>query len=180
VTDPSDNTPLADGSEPATPDDLFNRLASLGIEAQTVSHPPVFTVEEAKALRGEILGVHTKNLFLRDKKGTMWLVVCSEDRGIDLKDLAQRLGSGRLSFASADRLRKYLGVIPGAVTPFAIINDHGNAVHVAIDRDVLTRDPLNFHPLDNAMTTSIGASDLARFLDAEGHPPKLITFEPRK
>ncbi|MFQ5810103.1 MAG: YbaK/EbsC family protein, partial [Armatimonadota bacterium] len=85
-------------------------------------------------------------------------------------------GSGRLSFGSADRLMKYLGVIPGAVTPFAIINDRGHAVRVAIDRAVLEREPLNFHPLDNAMTTSIGAAELMRFLEAEGHAVKLIHF----
>ncbi len=167
---------LADGSLPASPADLFSRLQALGIQTRTVDHPPVFTVAEAKALRGELPGCHTKNLFLRDKKGVMWLVVCLEDRVVDLKALAARLGSGRLSFGSADRLMKYLGVIPGAVTPFAIINDREHAVRVAIDRAVLEREPLNFHPLDNAMTTSIGAAELVRFLEAEGRAAKLVDF----
>jgi Ala-tRNA(Pro) deacylase len=173
------NVPLADGSDPATPEDLLHRLKHLGIETQTVSHQPVFTVQEARLLRGDIAGAHTKNLFLRDKKGAMWLVVCLEDRAVDLKDLAHRLGSGRLSFGSAERLRKYLGVRPGAVTPFAIVNDHENAVRVAIDKDVLARHPLNFHPLDNAMTTSIRAGDLLRFLVEEHHAPEVIDFEKR-
>lgn len=164
---------LADGSEPAAPKDLFRRLDALGIETDTVEHPPVFTVQEAKALRGDIAGCHTKNLFLRSKKGAMWLVVCPENRAVDLKDLGRRLGSGRLSFCSAERLMKYLGVIPGAVTPFAIINDRKEQVRVVLDRALLDCPSLNFHPLDNSMTTSLGVQELIRFLDAEGHAPEL-------
>jgi Ala-tRNA(Pro) deacylase len=104
----------------------------------------------------------------------MWLVVCLENRRVDLKELAARLGAGRLSFGSADRLMKYLGVIPGGVTPFAIMNDKGKQVRVALDREMLEIEPLNFHPLDNGMTTSIGATDLIRFLEAEEHVPELL------
>jgi Ala-tRNA(Pro) deacylase len=168
---------LADGTAPAAPKELFERLDSLGIEVSTVVHPPVFTVEEAKALRGEIEGCHTKNLFLRNKKGKMWLLVCLEDRAIDLKELAGRLNAGRLSFGSADRLAQFLGVIPGAVTPFAILNDKTNSVKVAVDKAILDRTPLNFHPLDNAQTTSISAENLLKFLEAEGHPAQLLDFE---
>jgi Ala-tRNA(Pro) deacylase len=170
---------LTDGTTPAAPADLFRRLDALGIDVATVAHPPVFTVEEAKALRGEITGCHTKNLFLRNKKGRMWLLVCLEDRTIDLKELAGRLAAGRLSFGSAERLGQYLGVIPGAVTPFAILNDKASAVKVAIDKAILNKDPLNFHPLDNAQTTSISASDLLKFLEAEGHPVQVVDFESR-
>jgi Ala-tRNA(Pro) deacylase len=170
---------LVDGSLPTTPEYLFGRLEALGISCDTVEHPPVFTVEEAKALRGELEGCHTKNLFLRDKKGAMWLVVCSEDRPVDLKDLALRLGAKRLSFGSAERLMKFLGVIPGAVTPFAVVNDTSRVVRVALDRSILGREPLNFHPLDNARTTSIGADDFVRFLEAEHHPPMLIDLDSR-
>ena len=170
-------TLLADGTAPATPADLFRRLESLGIEASTVKHPPVFTVGEAKALRGEISGCHTKNLFLRNKKGKMWLLVCLEDRAIDLKELAGRLDAGRLSFGSAERLGQHLGVIPGAVTPFAIMNDKTKAVKVAVDKAILEKGPLNFHPLDNAQTTSIRADDLFKFLEAEGHPAQVVDFE---
>ncbi len=168
---------LADGSCPATPDRLFEKLDVLGIQASTVTHPPVFTVEEAKGLRGKILGCHTKNLFLRNKKGKMWLLVCLEDRTVDLKNLAGRLGAGRLSFGSADRLMKYLGVIPGAVTPFAVINDTSRAVKIAVDKAILDRAPLNFHPLDNAQTTSIGAEDFLKFLEGEDHQAQLLDFE---
>ena len=118
-----DSPRLADGMEARKPEDLFRRLEELGISTKTIEHPPVFTVDEAKALRGEIEGCHTKNLFLRNKKGAMWLLVCPEDRSVDLKSLATRLGTGRLSFGNAERLMDYLGVIPGAVSPFAILND---------------------------------------------------------
>jgi Ala-tRNA(Pro) deacylase len=140
-------------------------------------HPPVFTVEEAKALRGQIGGCHTKNLFLRNKKGAMWLVVCPEDRSIDLKSLATQLGAGRFSFCSADRLMKYLGVIPGAVSPLAILNDTGRKVRVVLDRALLSAEALNFHPLDNAMTTAIHPGDFVRFLEAELHPPNLLRLD---
>ncbi len=165
---------LVDGSAPATPTELLRHLAGLGIEVDTVSHAPVFTVEEAKAVRGKLTGGHTKNLFLRNKKGRMWLVVCPEDRQVDLKALGQRLGAGRFSFGSAERLAGYLGVIPGAVTPFAVINDHGGAVTLVIDHGLLETTPLNFHPLDNSMTTAIAPRDLVRFLESVDHSPELI------
>jgi Ala-tRNA(Pro) deacylase len=168
---------LADGQEPASAEQLLRRLTELGIEVVTAKHKPVFTVEEAKAHRGEIAGCHTKNLFLRNKKGAMWLVVCLEDRVIDLKTLGRKTGAGNLSFGSAERLMKYLGVIPGAVTPFGVLNDSGGKVRVVLDRDILEREPLNFHPLDNAMTTSIGAADFVRFLEAENHVPSMLDFE---
>ncbi len=175
-TDLSDESPptLDDGSAPATPEMLFRHLGELGVQVDTVSHPPVFTVEEAKALRGELPGGHTKNLFLRNKKRRMWLVVCPEDSQIDLKGLGERLGAGRFSFGSADRLLRYLGVIPGAVTPFAVINDHGGAVTLVLDRSLLEIEPLNFHPLDNGMTTAIAPKDLVRFLESVDHAAVLI------
>jgi Ala-tRNA(Pro) deacylase len=168
---------LVDGSEPATPEELFRLLQELSIPTRTIRHPPVFTVEEAKALRGGLTGCHTKNLFLKDKKGAMWLVVCPENQATDLKILAGRIGSGRLSFGSADRLMKYLGVIPGAVTPLAVINDQGCAVRVVLDRSIMGAETLNFHPLDNSMTTSLAAADLVRFLEAVHHPPVIVDFE---
>jgi Ala-tRNA(Pro) deacylase len=136
-------------------------------------------VEEAKTLRGELVCGHTKNLFLRNKKGRMWLVVCLEDRDIDLKDLAGRLDAGRLSFASAGRLMTYLGVVPGAVTPFSLMNDRTGAVTAVLDEGMLARhDRLNFHPLDNAMTTAIAPDDLVRFLKAIDHAPVYLRFDP--
>ena len=103
------------------PQQLFARLDQLGIAHRTVEHPPVFTVEEAKALRGNLPGHHIKNLFLRNKKEEMWLVVALEDRAIDLKRLGEVLGAGRLSFGSADRLKRHLGVEPGSVTPLSLV-----------------------------------------------------------
>jgi Ala-tRNA(Pro) deacylase len=168
---------LADGSLPATPDQLFERLTELGIEVVTETHAPVFTVPEAKAVRSHIPGCHTKNLFVRNKKQRMWLIVCHQDRVVDLRALGEKVGGGRLSFGSPRRLMNYLGVIPGAVNPFAIINDHGRRVVVVLDSHILEEEPLNFHPLDNAMTTSIGVEDFLRFLEAEDHPPVLVDFD---
>lgn len=165
---------LADGQPPATPDDLRERLDALGIEATTVSHRPVFTVEEARAHRGELPGAHTKNLFVRDKKGVMWLVVAMESQEVDLRALAESLGHKRFSFGSPERLMKYLGVIPGAVTPFAVINDHGGVVRVALDEGLRAFEIWNFHPLVNSMTTTIRASEMVRFLEAMAHPPTWV------
>ena len=165
---------LNDGRPPASPEALLDRLGALGIAARTVEHAPVFTVEEAKALRGNLPGAHIKNLFLRNKKGAMWLVVCLEDREIDLKRLGEALGAGRFSFGSAERLMAYLGVLPGAVTPFAVINDTGGAVRVVLDRGLLELSPVNCHPLVNHMTTAVSPEDLRRFLEAEGHEPDLL------
>jgi Ala-tRNA(Pro) deacylase len=167
---------MTDISTPATPTELLTYLAELGIETRSVSHPAVFTVEEAKRLRGELPGAHSKSLFLRNKKGRMWLVVTLEDRPIDLKALGERLDAGRLSFGSPERLMRYLGVAPGAVTPFGAINDRDQDVQIALDRDLLDVAPLNFHPLDNTQTTAINPDDLVRFLEATGHIPELLEF----
>ncbi len=168
---------LADGRAPATPEALFDKLDALGIAHRTVEHPPLYTVEESRALRGELPGGHTKNLFLRNKKGGMWLVTCLEDRAIDLKDLGERLGGYRLSFGRPERLMQYLGVIPGAVTPFAVINDHQDAVQMVLDSALLDHDPLNFHPLDNSRTTAVSPKDLLTFLEAVGHYPQVISLD---
>jgi len=156
----------------ATPDDLFAFLDRLGIAHRTVTHPPLFTVEESQALRGQIPGGHTKNLFLKDKKDTLYLVVALENAMVELKSLHRRLGaSGRFSFGSAELLRATLGVDPGAVTPFAALNDTERRVAVVLDAAMMAHATLNYHPLRNTMTTSIGRDDLIKFLDATGHPP---------
>jgi len=165
---------LADGSRPFGAEDLLTRLEELGIEASTVRHPPVFTVEEAKALRGELPGAHTKNLFVRDKKGVMWLIVAREDRPVDLSVLAEKLGLKRLSFGSPQRLMKHLGVIPGAVSPFGVVNDPAGEVSVALDSGLRDFDRWSFHPLDNTMTTTLARDDMLRFLVEEGHPPTWV------
>ena len=158
------------------PHQLLARLDALGIAHRTVEHPPVFTVEEAKALRGDLPGHHIKNLFLRNKKEEMWLVVALEDRAIDLKRLGEALGAGRLSFGSPDRLRRHLGVEPGSVTPFALVNDETHLVRLALDRGVAEGGPVNAHPLVNTMTTAIAPADLLRLFEATGHAPRWLDF----
>jgi Ala-tRNA(Pro) deacylase len=163
---------LDDGSPPATPEELLVRLDQLGIAHTTHRHSPVFTVEEAQRLKGDLPGAHTKNLFLRDKKGTMWLLVARFDKDVDLKVVAPQVGArGRLSFGSPERLMRYLGVIPGSVTPFSVLNDHGRQVAVALDSGLRQQEVWNAHPLDNAMTTAVSRDDLLRFLEVMGHPP---------
>lgn len=159
---------------PATPDDLYKRLAALQIEVVTYNHPPLHTVEESRRLRGNIPGAHCKSLFLRTKKKIPWLVVTLEHRHVSLKNLAKTLGGGSLSFGSPERLMEYLGVLPGSVTPFALINDPGCQVHVVLDQDMLTYNPLNYHPLINTATVAIAPHDLLRFVDACGHEPRII------
>ena len=159
---------------PTSPDQLFAYLDQLGIPHATVRHPPLFTVEQGQSLRGQIPGGHTKNLFLRDKKQTLYLVVAEEDALIDLKGLHRRLGaSGRFSFGAADLMREVLGVEPGSVTPFAVINDGEHRVNVVLDAAMMEHETLNYHPLTNTMTTSIARDDLVRFLEATGHPPRI-------
>lgn len=166
---------LEDGSAPATPEELLARLDALGIPHATHRHAPVFTVEQAQRLKGDLPGAHTKNLFLRDKKGTMWLLVALYDRAVDLHVVGPQVGArGRLSFGSADRLMRYLGVIPGAVTPFSVVNDHGNQVSVALDAGLRGQEVWNAHPLDNAMTTAVRREDMLRFLHVMDHPPTWV------
>lgn len=157
---------------------LFDRLRALSIETRTVEHPPVFTVAESQAMRGALPGGHCKSLFLRDKKGRHFLVVALEDRTVDLKALRTPLGAGNLSFASAERLWSTLGVIPGAVTPFALINAPADAdLTVALDLGMLAHDPLNYHPLTNDATTAIAPPDLVHFIRRCGREPVAIDFE---
>jgi Ala-tRNA(Pro) deacylase len=159
---------------PTTPTELFAFLDRLGIAHSTVNHPPLFTVEESRALRGKIPGGHTKNLFLKAKTGALFLIVALEDARIDLKRLRQRLETGRFSFGSADLMREVLGVSPGAVTPFAAINDTQKTVTVVLDAAMMRHESLNYHPLENCYTTTIGRDDLVRFLEATGHPPHVL------
>ncbi|MBI1774862.1 MAG: prolyl-tRNA synthetase associated domain-containing protein [Proteobacteria bacterium] len=162
---------------PVTPAALFRRLKELGIETRTHSHPPLMTVEDSKRLRGDLPGGHCKNLFLKDRKDQMWLVVTLEDRPVDIKSLEKKLGSARLSFASPERLLANLGVTPGAVTPFALINDREGRVQVVLDEAMLAFDPLNYHPLTNEQTTQIAPGDLIRFLEACGHRPQILNLD---
>ena len=159
---------------PATRHDLFARLEGLGIVTRTVEHAAVFTVDEARRLRGEIPGAHTKNLFLIDKDGRLWLVVALEDAAIDLKALPGKVGAGRVSFGKPERLREALGIEPGSVTPFALINDVDNRVSVVLDEAMMREPYLNCHPLENTATTTIASGELLRFIRSCGHSPKVV------
>lgn len=162
---------------PETPEALLARLVALGIEARTVTHPPVFTVEESKALRPELPGGHSKNLFLKPAKGegSFLLAVLEEDRRISVNALARALGVGRVGFADAAALMAHLGVEPGSVTPFGMVNAAPGAVRVVFDRQLMEEfEWVNFHPLTNTMTTAIRPRDLLRFLRHLGHAPELV------
>jgi Ala-tRNA(Pro) deacylase len=159
---------------PATPADLFAYLDSLGIAHKTVTHPPVFTVEEGRELRGAVEGGHTKNLFLRDKKGMVFLVVALENAVIELKSLHRQFGAtGRFSFGSPELMRELIGVEPGSVTPFSVINDKTGQVTVVLDAAMMEHAVLNYHPLVNTGTTTISREGLLKFLEATGHKPRV-------
>lgn len=160
----------------ATPEDLFAHLDRLGIDVTTHHHAPAFTVEQGNEVWGGIPGIHCKNLFLKDAKAKLWLVVAPAERRIDLKRLPERIGSARLSFGSADLLRQVLGVEPGSVTPFALINDSERRVAVVLDAWMMEQDLLNYHPLRNTMTTTIRAEDFRAFLTSTGHRPEVVAL----
>jgi len=157
---------------------LLTRLDALNIDVEIHRHPPLHTVEESRELRGTLPGGHIKNLFLRDKKRNQWLVTVLEDATVDLKALRHTLGaSGNLSFGSAELLSTSLGVAPGSVTPFAVMNDPDGIVSFVLDRAILDHDPINAHPLHNAATAAIRRDDLLRFLADCAHPPELIDLD---
>lgn len=155
---------------------FFARLEELGIASTTVEHEPVFTVEQSRVLRETIPGAHTKNLFLTDKDGRMALVVAKDDTRVDLKLVASRLGIGRLSFGNAELLGAVLGVTPGSVTPFALINDREARVRVVVDEALLAFAEVNCHPLENTATTRLATADLLRFIRACGHEPSVFAL----
>ena len=150
-------------------DDLIRRLQELGIAHETHEHMAVFTVGEAQTHCGHLPGAHCKNLFFKDKKGQLWLVVTFDDRAVNIKALQKAMGAARLSFGKPELLMEVLGVIPGAVTPFALINDSDQRVQVILDAEMMAADLLNYHPLRNNATTAITPADLRRFISACGH-----------
>jgi Ala-tRNA(Pro) deacylase len=158
---------------PATRQDLFARLAELAIATHTVEHEAVFTVAESSKLEQELPGAHTKNLFLKNEGGDLFLVVAQAATRVDLKALARTLGAGRFSFGKPELLMETLGVPPGSVTAFAIINDEAHRVRVVIDADLMTCDSINCHPLENTATTNIARDDLLRFIRSCGHEPRI-------
>jgi len=160
---------------PKTREELFAFLDGLGIAHKTVDHAPVFTVAESVALRDEIPGGHTKNLFVKDKKDRYFLLTVEENAAVDLKQVHNAIGgSGRVSFGRPEKLMEYLGVIPGAVTAFGVINDAGKNVKIIVDEELMKDEIVNCHPLVNDATTSIGSRDLLRFIEATGHEPLVL------
>jgi Ala-tRNA(Pro) deacylase len=155
--------------------DIYSYLDNLDIKYDRHEHAPVFTVEEADKVDKKIPGAHTKNLFLRNKKGTnYYLVILPAFKQFDLNSFSAGIGDKHLSFASPKRLEKYLGVKPGSVTPFGLINDRENTIKVYIDKELTAADRLNFHPCRNDATLSISTEDFTKFLDAAGNHFELI------
>lgn len=176
---PVNITPSERFAVPHSPKELFAYLTDLGIATETTEHAAVFTVEELRDLRGQIAGIHTKNLFLRDNKRSFFLVCLDEGLKVDLKALRPQIGArGGLSFASPEALEEHLGIKPGSVSPFAVCNDKAGAVTVALGADLLEAAVVNCHPLTNTKTTSITPEDLLRFLRATGHDPIIVPVDP--
>lgn len=161
--------------QPKGPRELFEFLDGLGIAHKTKEHEPVFTVAESVALRDEIPGGHTKNLFLKDKKDQYFLLTVEENATVDLKTVHQLVGgASKFSFGKPEKLMEYLGVIPGAVTAFGVINDASRNVTIVLDEELMKNDVINCHPLSNDATTSIGRDDLIRFVEATGHKANVL------
>ena len=159
---------------PATPAELFALFDSLGIEHSTVEHPPFFTVEEGRPWHDRIPGLHGKNLFIKDRKGGIWLVVMPAEKRADLGWLEKAVAAPRFSFARPEVLQEVLGLTPGSVTPFGLINDKQRRVAVILDEALLDSEWVNYHPLHNAASTTIRSADLVRFVRALGYDPIII------
>ena len=160
----------------ATRNDLLNFLSDHGVEAVTHDHPAVFTVGEGQDIKDRIPGAHTKNLFLKDAKGQLWLISAEGHAQIDLKRLHTVIGSARLSFGSAVLMQETLGVTPGSVTAFGLINDRGRRVRFVLDRTLAEADQVNFHPLTNTATTTVSAAGFRKFLAALDIRPLVVDF----
>jgi len=159
-----------------TRNDLLAFLADLGVEQATYDHPAVFTVGESGAVKAAIPGAHTKNLFLKDAKDQLWLISAEGHAEIDLKRLHTVIGSARLSFGKAELMAETLGVAPGSVTAFGLINDTGRRVRFVLDRTLADAERVNFHPLTNTATTSVSGEGFRRFLAAVGVTPLVVDF----
>ena len=163
----------------ATPEELFAKLDALGITYETHHHAPVFTVDEAQAHTDHLPGGHCKNLFLKDKTGDLYLVVCLQDTAVDLKAFRKLVGAKNLSFGKPELLWEVLGVEPGSVTPFSLINDNEQHVTVILEKRMMAHDLLNYHPLRNNMTTQIASTDLEKFIEGCGHQPRVLDLPER-
>ena len=161
-------------SQNMTRTELFERLQAMAIATTTIDHGAVFTVAESSAVEASMPGAHTKNLFIKDDRGALFLIVAKTSTKVDLKQTAKTLGAGRFTFGKPEVLMEALGVSPGSVTAFAIANDSTKRVTLVIDVELMTHDSLNCHPLENTATTNIARVDLLRFIRATGHEPKII------
>ena len=156
---------------------LFERLDTLGIETTTLEHDPVYTVEESAVIHDQLSGGHTKNLFLKDAKGRLILVIAQSHTRINMKTLHKTLGCARLSFGKPDLLMDVLGVEPGSVSAFCVIcDDQQKLEQVILDDTLMQYDQLNCHPLTNAATTTIARDDLLRFMRDCGHEPRIMSI----
>ena len=167
----------AGGGAPAGEAELYDFLHDHGIAFRQHTHPPLHTVEESRALRGDLLGAHVKNMFMKDKKGAIWLATCLEDREIRIRDLEREIGAKNLSFGKPELLWECLGVRPGAVTPFGLLNDRTARVNFALDAKLLEFEMINVHPLHNEATTAISKDDLLRFVGLTGHEMLVVDFD---
>ncbi len=156
---------------------LLAYFDQLSIIHETHDHAPIFTVEEGKDLKKNIPGAHGKSLFLTNKTGQYWLVITKDDTRTDLKALSDYLETKRFSFAKADKMQEYLGVTPGSVTPFALINDQERRVHVIIDKKLTDHEQVVFHPLKNDKSTVIKSADLIRFINSFGYKYQILTLD---
>jgi Ala-tRNA(Pro) deacylase len=160
---------------PVTREELFAHLEKLGFETQTVEHPAVFTVAESERLERDIAGGHTKNLFLKDTKGRIFLIIAQSHTKVDLKQIHKAIGCTRLSFGKPDLMMEVLGVEPGSVTALAVINDRdGKLEQVIFDEALMAYDTVNCHPLVNTATTAIARDDLLAFIRSCGHEPRIM------
>lgn len=157
-------------------DDLLRFLAEIGVDTRTHNHPAVFTVDEGEAIKAAITGAHTKNLFLKDSRDQLWLISAEGHAAIDLKRLHTVIGSGRLSFGRAGLMAETLGVTPGSVTAFGLINDVDRRVRFVLDRGLAHADFVNFHPLTNEATTTVSGEGFRTFLSALGVTPLVVDF----
>lgn len=183
VLEMTDNAAFAIDSDdglPTTPETLLSVLEGLGIAYSFYRHRAVFTVAESEEVDAQIPGTHCRNLFLRDKKKNNFLVVLQNATEVDIKKLPPLIGSDRLSFGSGDRLWEYLGVRPGSVCPYSIINDKGGDVKICLDKSMMETDIVNYHPLLNTMTIGVKPADLIRFIEHCGHNPHIIDFTPAR
>ena len=163
-------------SSPLSQAALMAHLEALGITTHTVEHEAVFTVAESDRLHRELPGGHTKNLFLKDAKDRLFLVVAESHTSVDLKSLHKTIGAARLSFGKPELLMQVLGVTPGSVTALALVNDTDRRVSVVVDARLMEYDVINCHPLVNTATTALTRDDLFRFLRAGGHEPRVLSL----